>query len=122
MCTEVYSIFGDPECQHQEYQNTFPCHIVRRCRADDDQLLKEPVFLPAKLPNVPPGLLGCKMIRAMRPVAGNCRDCGRRQKKTTQSNGINNKNKPMIPSSTSASVKSVKSAGKKMNVLGSIVE
>jgi hypothetical protein len=48
MCTEVYNIFGDTECRHKVYQNTFRCHVARRCHPDDDQLLKEPVFLPAK--------------------------------------------------------------------------
>ncbi|KAI1428383.1 hypothetical protein F5Y12DRAFT_711019 [Xylaria sp. FL1777] len=109
MCTEVYNIFGHIMCQHKEYQNTFPCHIARRCRADDDQLLKEPIFLPAKPPNIPPGLLGCKVRKAIRPVTGKCQDCSRQQIQAAQSNG--NGNNSMTPSSTSASATSVKSAG-----------
>ncbi|RWA13645.1 hypothetical protein EKO27_g1477 [Xylaria grammica] len=99
MCTEVYNLFGDIKCQHKEYQNTFPCHIARRCSADDDQPLKEPIFLPARPPNVPPGLLGCKVRRATRPVTGKCRDCRRRELQVAQSNNIHK----TAPSWTSAS-------------------
>ncbi|KAI1260852.1 hypothetical protein F5Y18DRAFT_243802 [Xylariaceae sp. FL1019] len=77
MCTEVYMCFDDPCCSHREYQNTFPCHIVRRCHPTDDQLLREPVFLPQPPPRMPPGFKGCKMRRASRPVKGKCRECRR---------------------------------------------
>ncbi|KAI1300762.1 hypothetical protein F5Y03DRAFT_363463 [Xylaria venustula] len=86
MCTEIYNLFGDIQCQHREYQNTFPCHVARRCHAGDDHLLKEPVFLPAKPPIVPPGLLGCQVRRATRPVAGKCRECKRQRKLAAQGN------------------------------------
>ncbi|KAI3341681.1 hypothetical protein F4824DRAFT_449667 [Ustulina deusta] len=128
MCTEVYQLFGDIRCQHKEYQNTFPCHVARRCRADDDQLLKEPVFLPAKPPNVPPGLLGCKVRKATRPVTGECRDCSRRRIQAAQGNNNssssnnNNNGNSMMPPSASASANSVKSTGKAMNILDSIEE
>ncbi|KAI0802300.1 hypothetical protein GGR55DRAFT_666377 [Xylaria sp. FL0064] len=92
MCTEVYNLFGDPKCQHKEFQNTFPCHIARRCRADDDQLLNEPVFLPTKPPSVPPGLFGCKISKETRPIAGKCRDCSRRQRKTTPTKTVSGSN------------------------------
>ncbi|KAI0965976.1 hypothetical protein F4678DRAFT_466940 [Xylaria arbuscula] len=109
MCTEIYNLFGDIQCQHKEYQNTFPCHVARRCHVGDDHLLNEPVFLPAKPPSVPPGLLGCKVRRATRPVAGTCRDCNRRRKLAAQGNGNHSKTSSMTPSSTSASVNSLES-------------
>ncbi|KAI3317609.1 hypothetical protein HD806DRAFT_550386 [Xylariaceae sp. AK1471] len=84
MCTEVYNLFSDSECKHKKYQNTFPCHVVRRCNPDDDQLLEKPVFLPAKRPKVPPGLFGCNVRKATRPVAGKCRDCNKQQLQAQQ--------------------------------------
>ncbi|KAI0145295.1 hypothetical protein GGR57DRAFT_480814 [Xylariaceae sp. FL1272] len=84
MCTEVYMSFDDPSCSHKQYQNTFPCHIVRRCHPSDDQLLREPVFLPQPPPNIPPGFLGCKMLRATRPVKGKCLECRRAEYQATK--------------------------------------
>ncbi|KAI1278657.1 hypothetical protein F5Y07DRAFT_360658 [Xylaria sp. FL0933] len=110
MCTEVYNLFGDPKCQHKEFQNTFPCHIARRCRADDDQLLNEPVFVPTKPPSVPPGLFGCKVSKATRPITGKCRDCSRQQRKSTPTKTVNGSNYPTTPPSTTSSVKSIGSA------------
>ncbi|KAI0876352.1 hypothetical protein GGS24DRAFT_238251 [Hypoxylon argillaceum] len=89
MCTEVYNIFSDIECRHKEYQNTFPCHVARRCHPDDDQLLKEPIFLPARPPNVPPGLFGCKVRRATRPIMGKCRSCSKKGPRPSQGNITN---------------------------------
>ncbi|CAJ2510701.1 Uu.00g063260.m01.CDS01 [Anthostomella pinea] len=75
MCTEVWTRFLDSDCNHRQYQNTFACHIVRRCGPSDDQLLTEPVFLPAKPPKIPPGFLGCKLRVATKPEKGKCREC-----------------------------------------------
>ncbi|KAI1184720.1 hypothetical protein F5B17DRAFT_410979 [Nemania serpens] len=109
MCTEVYRLFSDPDCQHKEYQNTFPCHIVRRCHPDDDQLLKEPVFLPARPPNIPPGLLGCKVRKATRPMMGKCRGCSSQRSHTArQGSGNNNKVKVTLAPTSASLVGSAK--------------
>ncbi|KAI1178167.1 hypothetical protein F4777DRAFT_595253 [Nemania sp. FL0916] len=92
MCTEVYNHYGDVDCRHKEYQNTFPCNIARRSHPDSDQLLKEPVFLPTTRPNVPPGLLGCKMRRATRPTAGKCRNCSKKLSLATKDRNTNTTN------------------------------
>lgn len=113
MCTEVYTIFSDPECTHKEYQNTFPCHVVRRCNEDDDQLLREPVFLPTRPPNIPPGFLGCKVRKATRPVAGKCRACRKKHVRTKQGN--NSVTEATTPSSNSAS--SLQSSSKRTPAL-----
>ncbi|KAI1112942.1 hypothetical protein F5Y14DRAFT_236198 [Nemania sp. NC0429] len=89
MCIEVYNLFGDADCRHKEYQNTFPCHVARRCHPGDDQLLREPVFLPARRPNVPPGLLGCKVRKATRPMTGKCRRCSSRNNSNNSNNDDN---------------------------------
>ncbi|KAI2641998.1 hypothetical protein GGS21DRAFT_500732 [Xylaria nigripes] len=79
MCVETYNLYVDVDCQHQEYQHTFLCHIAKRSNPGDDNLLKETVFLPATRPNMPPGFLGCKVVRATRPVSGKCQPCRRAQ-------------------------------------------
>ncbi|GAW27129.1 hypothetical protein SAMD00023353_7300100 [Rosellinia necatrix] len=138
MCIEVYNLFGDASCRHKEYQNTFPCHIARRCRATDDQLLKEPIFLPARPPNLPPGLLGCQMRRATRPVTGKCRICHKKESRAEKASGnessnnnINNNNNndnndsagATAPPTPASLVESPKSTGRifrllKSNMLG----
>ncbi|KAI0106973.1 hypothetical protein GGR51DRAFT_516972 [Nemania sp. FL0031] len=123
MCTEVYSLFSDTDCRHKEYQNTFPCHIARRCHPDDDQVLKEPIFLPARPPNVPPGLLGCMVRRATRPRTGKCRGCTRKQLRATQgnrddSNGVVEAIRPSTsPSASTSSTRSEKYTSKTAQIL-----
>ncbi|KAI0518562.1 hypothetical protein F5B22DRAFT_599712 [Xylaria bambusicola] len=113
MCTEVYNLFGDTSCQHKEYQNTFPCHVAKRCGAGDDQLLlKETVFLPTRPPNVPPGLLGCKVRKATRPVAGKCRDCTRGR--TQAADGSTSNSLTMRSSTPVSSTNSVKSTARRL--------
>lgn len=75
MCNEIWNLFQ--ACQCRVFQNTFPCHLARRCQPDDDLLLAEPIFLPAKEPKLPPGLLDCKQRKATRPVPGLCSRCKR---------------------------------------------
>jgi hypothetical protein len=107
MCTEVYNLFDDPDCKHREYQNTFACHIVRRCNENDNQTLKKTVFLPTNPPKVPPGLFDCKMRRATRPVAGKCPDCRRQQRLRTKQGYTSAET---IWSSTSASSATISSS------------
>lgn len=74
MCNDVYNKFL--ECGCQVLQNTFECHIVRRCAPTDDLLLRgPPVALPARPSRVPPGMLGCERKVATRPVHGSCPRC-----------------------------------------------
>ncbi|KAI5923824.1 hypothetical protein F4810DRAFT_667640 [Camillea tinctor] len=78
MCNQVWTRFLD--CQHKEYQNTFPCHVARRCRPDDDMLLAEPVFLPTAPPSIPPGMLNCQIRTATRPSRGFCLECRKKER------------------------------------------
>ncbi|KAI0186547.1 hypothetical protein EV127DRAFT_169406 [Xylaria flabelliformis] len=73
MCIEVYKLFADCDCQHKEYQNTFRCEFAK-----EDQLLEEPISLPAERPNFLPGLSGCTVRKAIRPTTGKCRRCRKR--------------------------------------------
>ncbi|KAI1201612.1 hypothetical protein F5X97DRAFT_331325 [Nemania serpens] len=117
MCTEVYSLFGDTDCRHKEYQNTFPCHIARRCHPDDDQLLREPVFLPARPPKLPPGLLGCKVRKATRPTMGKCRGCSSQRPHAGQGSSSSS-NSNMITATlrpaSASSIESVKPSSKRI--------
>ncbi|KAI1158306.1 hypothetical protein F5B18DRAFT_100043 [Nemania serpens] len=112
MCTEVYSLFGDTDCQHKEYQNTFPCHVARRCHPDDDQLLREPVFLPARPPNIPPGLLGCKVRKATRPTKGKCRNCSSQRPHAGQGSSSSSMVKATPAPTSASSIESGKLASK----------
>lgn len=57
MYNNFYWRFQD--CGHRTLQNTFHCHIARRCSPDDDMLVVEAVFLPQQ-PRILVGLLDCK--------------------------------------------------------------
>ncbi|KAI0015627.1 hypothetical protein F4780DRAFT_64253 [Xylariomycetidae sp. FL0641] len=79
MCTDVWTLFTDPSCNHTQYQNTFECHIVRRCSATDDMLLSETKFLPDQRGRVPLGMMDCKLRKATRPQSGKCRECVKKE-------------------------------------------
>lgn len=73
MCNNIYWRFR--ECGHRELQNTFPCHIARRCQPGEDMLLaRGPVNLPI-LPRIPIGLLDCRQRTLIKGRAGWCPDC-----------------------------------------------
>ncbi|KAI0485389.1 hypothetical protein F4859DRAFT_470851 [Xylaria cf. heliscus] len=95
MCIEVYNQFADSDCQHKEYQNTFRCRLVR-----GDQLLDEAVYLPARPQNVPPGMSGCTVRKAIRPTTGMCRRCRRQLVYSTQHNG--NGSAAVLPSNSAS--------------------
>ncbi|KAI0137198.1 hypothetical protein BJ170DRAFT_711292 [Xylariales sp. AK1849] len=73
MCNEVHMRFQ--ECRHRCYQNTYLCHVARRCSETEDMLLDEAQFLPTRPSKIPPGLLSCKTNVATRPVPGYCPEC-----------------------------------------------
>ncbi|KAI1248014.1 hypothetical protein MGN70_010262 [Eutypa lata] len=75
MCNDIYTWYLDCGCSI--YQNTFECHVARRCQATDGLTLRETVPLPAPPPRIPPGLLSCKRNAATRPVWGECPACRR---------------------------------------------
>ncbi|OTA88085.1 hypothetical protein M434DRAFT_15139 [Hypoxylon sp. CO27-5] len=79
MCIEIWNSFQ--LCNHRVYQNTFPCHIARRCSPEDDLLLERPKFVPDKPPKIPPGLLECKLRVATRPKNSRCPECIRAEQK-----------------------------------------
>ncbi|KAI0385312.1 hypothetical protein F5Y04DRAFT_276644 [Hypomontagnella monticulosa] len=78
MCVEVYDKYQ--QCGHKVYQNTAPCQVAARCSSNDDLLLTHTKFLPDRQARVPPGMLGCKMRKAIRPKHGNCPDCVRKER------------------------------------------
>ncbi|OTA65150.1 hypothetical protein K449DRAFT_431736 [Hypoxylon sp. EC38] len=79
MCIEIWNSFQ--LCNHRVYQNTFPCHIARRCAPEDDLLLERPKFVPDNPPKIPPGLLECKLRVATRPKNSRCPECIRAEQK-----------------------------------------
>ncbi|KAI0121438.1 hypothetical protein F4776DRAFT_630850 [Hypoxylon sp. NC0597] len=85
MCIEVWNSFQ--LCNHKAYQNTFPCHIARRCAPEDDLLLERPKFVPDDFPKIPPGLLGCKLRIATRPKNSRCPECIRAERKAKMTGG-----------------------------------
>ncbi|KAI1366372.1 hypothetical protein F5Y08DRAFT_301473 [Xylaria arbuscula] len=115
MCTEVFIRY---ECDHKELQNTCLCSKATRDGTGDHKLLEKTVFLPTKPPNIPPGLFGCKVRKATRPVSGPCPAC-RRHTRITQSDS-NSSNSTMRSSSSGSSANST---GKRnIIVLGSVTE
>ncbi|KAI1499442.1 hypothetical protein F5X99DRAFT_284525 [Biscogniauxia marginata] len=104
MCIEVWTRFAD--CRHKQYQNTFPCHIARRCQPGDDMLLGEPVFLPARPPRMPPGLLDCHVRVATRPCAGTCAECRKNKLRPKQEGALHSSSSSdaaLPPTETSSS-------------------
>ncbi|ORY64248.1 uncharacterized protein BCR38DRAFT_409631 [Pseudomassariella vexata] len=77
MCTEVQTLHH--ECQHRQYQNTYHCHIARRCDEKDEMILIQPTLLPTPPSKIPPGLLSCKRRVATRPTQGLCLECKRKR-------------------------------------------
>ena len=98
MCNDIYNKFQ--ECGCRVYQNTFQCHVVRRCGPEEDLLLPAgpPVHLPARTSKVPPGLLqGCERKVATRPQQGMCPAC----RKTAKA--VPSRKEPSSSSSSSTS-------------------
>ncbi|KAK7747012.1 hypothetical protein SLS62_009269 [Diatrype stigma] len=55
------------------------CHHVRRCNPWDFLTLPATVALPAPLPKIPPGLMGCTVKEITRPQWGDCPACTRKK-------------------------------------------
>ncbi|KAI5864150.1 hypothetical protein GGS23DRAFT_595795 [Durotheca rogersii] len=87
MCVEIWTISRDPDCHHKIYQNTFPCHVARRCDAGDDMLLDKPKFLPDRPTKLPPGMLGCTRRVATRPRDTKCPECAAEERRAKAAGG-----------------------------------
>ncbi|KAI1412448.1 hypothetical protein F5Y13DRAFT_47406 [Hypoxylon sp. FL1857] len=98
MCIEIWNTFQ--LCNHKVYQNTFPCHVARRCAPDEDLLLERSKFLPDKPPKIPPGLLECKLRVATRPKNSKCQECIREERRAKMA-GNENRSSVDLDSSTS---------------------
>ncbi|KAL7624467.1 hypothetical protein AAE478_006032 [Parahypoxylon ruwenzoriense] len=79
MCVEIWTIFRDPNCHHRIYQNTFPCHVARRCSGGDDLILEKSKFLPDKQTKIPPGFLQCRRKIATKPKDTRCPECAKEE-------------------------------------------
>ncbi|KAI0394578.1 hypothetical protein F5Y17DRAFT_246708 [Xylariaceae sp. FL0594] len=78
MCTEIYQVFQDPDCKHEEFQNSFRCPAMKE--ADPEGERSEPYIVPVKPPKIQPGTIpSCQRRKATKPMKGKCRRCRRKE-------------------------------------------
>ncbi|KAI1323843.1 hypothetical protein F5Y16DRAFT_403070 [Xylariaceae sp. FL0255] len=88
MCIKVYIRYEDSGCEnHDVYQNTFICHLVRGYTSrDDPRLLAQATdFIPTRRPQIPTDPECSKVRKAIRPVNGKCLKCQRVEHQTKKS-------------------------------------
>lgn len=74
MCNLIFTLHQ--HCSHEQYQNTFPCHVVRGCEPYDPMVLSKTVFLFDTKKN--PKLFAdspCKKLKLRRPAQSLCDVC-----------------------------------------------
>ena len=78
MCNLIFTLHQ--HCSHEQYQNTFPCHVVRGCEPYEPMGLEKTVFLfdtkkdPKLFANEP-----CKKLKLRRPAQSLCDICKKKQ-------------------------------------------